>query len=132
MRAFLLGGMSGWLSVFLLVAVAMLPYVLRPTKLGRRFMPASAPREPYLRRMQPHYWLAYAATALSFVHAWMVMSRGRMPRTSMTGLYIATAALLWLVVQAATGLTLQQRALAGRKGIRRWHFWSMAGILTLV
>jgi len=39
------------------------------------------------------------------------MGRGRMPRTSTTGLYLATLALLLLFLQVFLGLTLQQRVL---------------------
>ena len=82
--------------------------------------------------MWPHYWLAYAATALSFAHAWALMSRRAMARANHLGLYLATLALSLLFLQIMLGLALQQRRLPERKAVRNWHFWTMAGVVILV
>lgn len=123
---------AGWLGVIFLGAVAVLPYMLRRSVISTRWVILLPSAQPYLRRMWPHYWLAYAATGLSFAHALAVMSPGRILRTSTLGLYLATFALLLLFLQVFMGLTLQQRVLPERKSIRRWHFWTMAGGVALV
>jgi hypothetical protein len=46
-------------------------------------------------------------------------------------LYLATGALFLLVGQIMLGRSLQRPDLNGRRGIRRWHFWGMVGIVTL-
>jgi hypothetical protein len=123
---------AGWLGVIFLGAVAVLPYMLRRSVISTRLRIRLPSDQPYLRRMWPHYWLAYAATGLSFVHAWVVMSRGKMPRTSSAGLYLATLALVLLFLQVFMGLTLQQKVLPERTLLRSWHFWTMAAVVVLV
>jgi cytochrome b561 len=132
MRAFFIAGVSGWLGTILIAMVALLPYMLRRSPLGVRLGVVLPSNQPYLRRMWPHFWLAYAATALSFVHAWALMSRRAMARDNPSGLYLATLALSLLFLQIMLGLTLQQRRLPGRKAVRNWHFWTMAGVVILV
>jgi hypothetical protein len=123
---------AGWLGVIFLGAVAVLPYMLRRSRLSVKLGISLPSAQPYLRRMWPHYWLAYAATGLSFLHAWVVMSRGRMVRTSSAGLYLATIALLLLLLQVSMGLALQQKILPERRSIRSWHFWTMVAVVVLV
>ena len=123
---------AGWLGAIFIGAVALLPYMLRRSVVSAKLGMALPSHLLYLRRMWPHYWLAYAATALSFMHAWVAMSRGRMARTSSAGLYLATLALLLLFLQVFLGLALQQRVLPERRPVRRWHFCTMAGVLVLV
>jgi hypothetical protein len=132
MRAYLFAGTSGWVGTILMGTVALLPYLLRRSILtGRRgIVLPSGPA--YLQRMWPHYWLAYGTTALSFGHAWTLMSRGGVPRTSSLGLYLATLALLLLLVQMVMGLALQQRNLPERRSLRRWHYRTMAAVIVLV
>jgi len=132
MQTYLVVGLSGWFASIAIAMVALLPYLLRRSALSVRLGVAIARDQPYLRRMWPHYWLAYAATGLSFLHAWVLMSRGRMPRTSSLGLYLATLALVLLFVQIVVGLSLQQPAVAGRSALRQWHFWTMAEVVALV
>jgi hypothetical protein len=126
------GAFAGWLGVIFLGAVALLPYLLRRSLISVKLGISLPSDQPYLRRMWPHYWLAYAATALSFAHAWGAMSRGRMIRTSSAGLYLATLALVLLFLQVFQGLTLQQKVLPERSSIRSWHFWTMAGVMALM
>src|SRR6516162_9488081 len=90
---------AGWLGAIFLGAVALLPYMLRRSVISTRLGIRLPSEQPYLRRMWPHYWLAYAATGLSFMHAWVSMSGGRIPRTSSAGLYLATLALVMLFLQ---------------------------------
>ena len=132
MWSYFLAGTGGWLAVILLGTVAVLPYLLRRTRLSVGLGMAPVSNGSYLRRMWPHYWLAYAATGLSVVHAWALMSKGRALRTGAAGLYMATAALLLLLLQIVMGLSLQQKDLTGRRSVRQWHFWTMAGVLALV
>src|SRR5271167_2888410 len=132
MRTFFLAGISGWVGAILIGAVALLPYLLRRSRISTKLGIALPSNQPYLRRMWPHYWLAYAATAFSFMHAWTLMSRRAMPRTNNLGLYLATLALLLLFVQISMGLALQQRSLPERKSVRSWHFWTMTGVIVLV
>jgi len=82
--------------------------------------------------MWPHYWLAYAATALSFAHAWALMSRRAMARANNLGLYLATLALSLLFQQIMLGLALRQRRLPEPKAVRNWRFCTMAGVVILV
>ena len=123
---------AGWLGAIFLGAVALLPYMLRRSVISTRLGIRLPSEQPYLRRMWPHYWLAYAATGLSFMHAWVSMSGGRIPRTSSAGFYMATLALVMLFLQVFLGLMLQQRVLPDRRLVRTWHFWTMAGVVVLV
>jgi hypothetical protein len=133
MRTYFYGAASGWLGAILTGGVALLPYVLRRSPLTKRLEMGFPSKALYLRRMWPHYWLAYAATALSFEHAWIMMGRrGIGLRTSSAGLYLATLAMVLLFVQIALGLVLQQRNLPERRSTKNWHFWTMACIVALV
>jgi hypothetical protein len=123
---------AGWLGAIFIGAVAVLPYLLGRSFVSVRLGIALPSDQPYLRRMWLHYWLAYAATALSFAHAWAAMSTGRMPRTSGVGMYLATLAMLLLLLQVFIGLTLQQKVLPARTSLRRVHFWTMAAVVVLV
>jgi len=132
MLSYFLAGTGGWLAAILLCTVALLPYLLRRTRASIWLGMAPASNGFYLRRMWPHYWLAYAATGLSVMHAWVLMSKGRALRTSSAGLNLATLALLLLLLQIVMGRSLQQTSLTDRKSVRRWHFWTMAGVVLLV
>jgi hypothetical protein len=122
---------SGWIAGLITAVGILLPYLLRPTRVGRAL--GFAPRHEafYLRRMWPHYWTGYLSLGLSFYHAWVSMAFGRMPRTSLAGLWLATLALFLLFVQLLLGLVLQ-KARGARAIARRLHFWSMVGIFVLV
>ena len=132
MRAFFITTVSGWLGAILIGMVALLPYMLRQSPLSVRLGITLPSRQPYLRRMWPHYWLAYAATGLSLAHAWVLMSRSALARANSLGLYLATLALSLLFLQIMLGLALQQRRLPERKAVSKWHFWTMAGVVILV
>ena len=129
---YFVGAFTGWLGAIFVGTAALLPYMLRRSVLSARWGISLPSDQPYLRRMWPHYWLAYAAAGLSFMHAWAAMSRGRMVRTSSLGLYLATLALVLVFLQVFLGLTLQLRVLPERRSVRKWHFWTMAGVVVLV
>jgi len=131
MNVFFYTSASGWIACLLTAVGMLLPYLLRPTRVGQALGFAPTQNAPYLRRMWPHYWTGYLALGLSFYHAWVSMAFGRMPRTSLAGLWLATIALLMLFVQLVLGLVLQ-KARGSRAIARRLHFWSMVGIVTLV
>src|SRR5215472_16178617 len=126
------GAYAGWLGAIFVGAAAVVPYMLRRSAMSVKLRIALPSDRPYLRRMWPHYWLGYAATGLSFEHAWAVMGTGRMPRTSSAGLYLATLALVLLFLQVFMGLTLQQRVLPERRSLKGLHFWTMAAVVVLV
>ena len=131
MNAFFYTTASGWVACILTVVGMLLPYLLRPGRIGQALGFAPSHDVPYLRRMWPHYWTGYLALGLSFYHAWVSMASGRPPRTSLAGLWIATFGLFLLFVQFLLGLVLQ-KARGPRVVLRGLHFWSMVGILVLV
>jgi hypothetical protein len=122
---------SGRIACLLTAVGILLPYLLRPTRVSQAL--GFAPRHdlPYLRRMWPHYWTGYLSLGLSFYHAWVSMAFGRIPRTSLAGLWLATFALFLLFVQLLLGLVLQ-KARGAPAIARRLHFWSMVEIFVLV
>jgi len=109
----------------------LLPYLLRGTRLREGLGLASNQERPYLLRMWPHYWAGYLLAALAFAHAWIPMSAGRMPGTSLTGLGLATLALGLIFLQLLFGLFLQQAG-ETRRILRAIHFWTMLLISVLV
>jgi hypothetical protein len=132
MWIFFYAGISGWLALILVGLTALLPYLLRRSRVSVLLDMVPATGRAYLARMWPHFWLGYAATAISFAHAWIFMSRAPTERVNKLGLNLASVALLWFLLQIAIGLLLQQRDLRERRTVRKWHFWSMVGILALV
>jgi hypothetical protein len=60
------------------------------------------------------------------------MQAGHLRQWNMTGLWIATVALLLMLLQGALGLWLQDSKLVGRALMRSWHYWLMFGIVLLV
>lgn len=132
MWIFFYAGVGGWLGLTLISLNALLPYLLRRSWVSVILSVVPATGRSYLARMWPHFWLGYTATALVCAHAWVFMYRAPTQRTNSTGLTLASFALVWLIFQVSTGLLLQQRDLRERRMMRRWHFWSMAGILMLV
>jgi hypothetical protein len=118
---------SGWVLVVLLATTITLPYLLRgavPASKGR-------PAPDFLQRLRPHFWLGYAILGLVFAHAWVAMSAGGAGRADLAGLFLATGALVLVVVQVAVGLNLRDLHRPGRRKLRRAHFWVMVGIATL-
>ena len=132
MWIFFFAGVGGWLGFTLIGVTALLPYLLRRSRVSALLHMVPTTGRPYLARMWPHFWLAYTATALALVHAWIFMTRAPMQRMNSAGLSLASLALLWLFLQMAIGLLLRQRDLRERRPMRQRHFWSMVGILVLV
>jgi hypothetical protein len=130
MNSFFYTSASGWLATILIGVEIMLPYLLRRTRLSESLGIAQEHQRPYLQRMWPHYWAGYLLLGLAFFHAWIPMASGRMPKTSLTGLWLATFALGLLFLQILIGLTL--RSGVSRGFLRAVHFWTMLGIGVLV
>ena len=128
MRAYFFTSASGWIAAILMAMETLLPYLLRRSPLSERLGIAEGFATPYLRRMRPHYWAGYALVALSVAHAWVPMQAGYARRANAAGLWIATLALLALLLQAMLGLLLQDPKLELRALLRRWHFWLMVMI----
>ncbi len=132
MRAFSFAGISGWAATILIGVVALLPYLLRRSSLSVRLGFAPSSQTALFAAHVAALLAGVRAAALSFVHAWMLMSGRVMARTNSLGLYLATLALMLLFLQIAMGLALQQRSLPERRSVRSWHFWTMAGVVVLV
>jgi len=82
--------------------------------------------------MQLHYWLAPVVAIVSLVHAWIPMSSGHMPRTSMNGLWLATYALGALFLQLFVGLLTRYAGPRRAAAMRRVHFGLMLVIIALL
>jgi hypothetical protein len=80
--------------------------------------------------MLPHYWLGYAIGGLVLAHAWVSMSAGFATHVDATGLYLATGALVLIILQVAVGLRLRERGRRNHRQLRRLHFFTMVAILT--
>jgi hypothetical protein len=131
MNSFFYTSATGWIASILIGVEALLPYLLRRTHLSERLGLAPDRERPYLQRMWPHYWAGYLLAALAFGHAWIPMSAGHMPRTSLAGLWLATLALGLVFLQLLFGLFLQ-KAQETRRILRVAHFWTMLLISMLV
>jgi hypothetical protein len=131
MNKFFYTSASGWLATILIAVEIALPYLMRRTQLSGSVGIPQEHRRPYLQRMWPHYWAGYLLLGLVFFHAWIPMASGRMPRTSLTGLWLATVALGLLFLQILIGLTLRSSG-ESRVVFRAFHFWTMLGISALV
>jgi hypothetical protein len=87
---------------------------------------------PYLRRMWPHYWLGYLSFFISFAHAWFAMRGGNMRGMNLSGVWIATVALIVILWQISVGLLLRDPAQSKRLALRRLHFWRMTLVAGLI
>lgn len=126
MLVYFVGMLAGRVATALCVLVIALPYVLRRNRLSRG-LGLAQDAAPYLRRLWPHFRLGYAILALSVLHAGSV---GRaMGRANGTGIWAATAAFFLLLFEIVWGLSLKDEALAGRRRLRRIHFWTMAAFV---
>jgi hypothetical protein len=119
-----ISSVTGWGLIVLLIVTTAYPFLLRGGMLG--------PVQPFLRRMRVHYWLGYGIASITLVHAWVAMSEGTAGRLNSSGLYLATVALLLMVVQIVLGRRLSFPKLQIRRVVRRWHFWVMVGIVVFV
>jgi hypothetical protein len=132
MNSFFLTSASGWIAVILVGVEVALPYLLRRSWLRVWLGVAQSFVSPYLTRMWAHYWLGYLVATLSFAHAWVPMQAGHMGRANMLGLWLATGALLLLLLQVLSGWALRDPALRERREVRGWHYRVMIGILLLI
>jgi hypothetical protein len=124
-------GQRGWLSTALLAAVIAIPYLNRVNIRGRR--PAgNSPAPLPLLPLWPHYWLALALAALSSWHAGPALRAGRISPSLTNGLWLATIALVLLVLQLAVGAALRYGDPGSSALVRRIHFVLMAVIVILV
>ena len=137
---------TGWLVALLLAAQVALPYLLRKIS-PQKLSPITAPpgtHHPALEAqraalrgnsMRWHYFLGFVLPAGALAHAWIPMASGHMPRTSMTGLWLATYALGLLFVQLLLGVALRRIRDGGAGssgwGLHRVHFTIMLAIAVL-
>jgi hypothetical protein len=122
-RDYLQSAFSGWAGVLLFGSGLAMLYLLR------RVPGAKA---PYLRRMWPHYWLGYLTFFVSFAHAWIAMRSGNMRGMNLSGLWIATVALIAILWQIGVGLLLRDPTQSNRCALRHLHFWTMALVAGLI
>lgn len=118
--------LTGWLTTFLIALQIAWPYLLRP---GNQTDP---PVASFFSTLRLHFWLGYFLPALAFVHAWIPMASGHMPKTSMTGLWLATYALALILLQAFLGIATRATKGLARNVLRRVHFAVMFGIAALI
>ncbi len=107
----------GWSAIVALPGSAYAALLLRKRR-GRTF----------LARMRPHFVLGYGALATGTVHA--VASVGAMAAARSVGIWIGTAALVGLGVQAFLGASLQAPG-DYRRLLRRLHAITFWGVLAL-
>ncbi|HET9919534.1 MAG TPA: hypothetical protein VFQ30_06815 [Ktedonobacteraceae bacterium] len=115
---------TGWLLIVLLASTILYPFLLRSGALG--------PVQPFLKRMQFHYWLGYAIIGMIVVHALLSLGQGLAESVNLPGLDLALAALCFALIQFILGLRLRWPKLTRRRIIRRWHFWVMVTIVALL
>jgi len=124
---------TGWIGFVLIGLEVLFPYLLRRNRLSVWLGTAKiAAGTPYLRRMWPHYWLGYLLLLLSLIHSVVPLQAGGLRGLNMIGLWLATGGFLFLLLQSAIGLWLQDSALVGRGTMRNWHYWLMFGVVILV
>ena len=115
--------LTGWAAFLLFVASLLLPYLIRRTR---------SHGVPFLKQLWPHYWIGYGLPVIAFIHAWIPMRTGNLRGINMTGLWLATIALMLLAVQLFIGLQLQSPTQSNRKRLRAAHFWTMALLAGLI
>jgi hypothetical protein len=128
MKTYLVSSIAGRVAVVLCAFGVLLPYLLRRNRFSVALGFSQQHAAPYLHRLWPHFWLGYLALGLSTVHAFTAA----MARANSTGVWAATAAWLLLMLEVMLGLSLQNVQLAGRKSVRRLHFWNMVAFVVLL
>jgi|SRR5215471_5346238 len=124
MSAYFITSVTGWVLMALLLATIVYPFLLRSGLLG--------PVQPFFKRMRLHYWVGYSIAIIVLVHLWIPMSARLAGRVNAAGLYLAIVALILIYVQVSLGRRLSQPKLSMRRIVRRWHFWTMVGIVAFV
>lgn len=125
-RWFFISALSGWAAIIVMLTGAVLPYALRPSRLGIA-LGFRATGKSYLARISPHTWVGYGAITLAYFHAFAAMHLKGAARSG-PGLSAAMIAESLLIIQVLLGLILLQPALASRKAARGIHFWMMIAI----
>ncbi len=120
MTAFLVTSISGFFTAFLVGFTVCLPY----------FMRRRAAQSGQVPRLGLHYCVGYTIVAVLLLHMFVSMQAGMAKGTSLTGLNIATVALLLVVIQVLMGITLMNTKDRPRR-LRAWHFLVMTGIVAL-
>ena len=123
MNDYLRTALSGWTAFLLFAAGLALPYLFRRARAGGR---------PFLKRLWPHYWIGYALPVVAFAHAWLPMRTGNVRGMNMTGIWLATAALLLILWQITLGFLLRNPLQSSRRSLRTIHFWTMALLAGLI
>ncbi|HUL15833.1 MAG TPA: hypothetical protein VLV88_07540 [Terriglobales bacterium] len=118
----------GWVTALLIFFQLAWPFLLRFRK--SPISPASS--TSFFASMRPHFWLGYALPVLALIHAWIPMSSGHMPHTSLTGLRLATYALGLLLLQAFLGVAMRSTKGIAHIVLRRVHFTAMISIAVLI
>jgi heme A synthase len=126
--SFLQNNFLGWFTALLIAVQLAWPFFLKWRKPSATF--AAAPS--FFAAMRPHFWLGYALPILAFIHAWIPMSSGHMPHTSLTGLWLATYALGLLVLQVFLGVAMRATKGLAHIVLRRIHFSAMLSIAVLL
>ena len=121
---YIITSVTGWLMLILLVITIIYPFLLRKGVLG--------PVQPFLKRMQFHYWLGYGIATIVLIHALLPMSVGLAKGADAVGLDLATVAFLLTFAQVFLGRQLSWPKLTTRRVMRRWHFGVMIGIVVFV
>lgn len=133
---------TGWLVAALLATQIALPFFLRRAR--NRAIPTGGAVAAVAKgdasatgarlagnSMRWHYLLGFILPAAALVHGWIPMGSGHMPRTSMTGLWLATYALGLLFLQLMLGLVLQRLPGGAARIMRRVHFFTMLVVAAL-
>ncbi len=125
--AFLITSISGFLAFSLVLITLMLPYILR-----RQVRAAGVPAAAVWRRMKIHAWIGYTILTLVTLHMYISMGSGMLRHTSVSGINLATLALLLIFAQVALGMRLERARGNCRLSLRRLHFVLMLGIVVLI
>ncbi len=129
---FFFASASGWVTVILITLTIWLPYILRPTKASRVLRYLRAWNGTFMERMLAHIWLGYIIFALALSHAVAAMGLPDMSRANQAGLWFATLAFAFLLVQLALGQQLARPTGAELAPMRRRHFLTMCGLVATV
>ena len=133
MNAVMITSLTGWIGCILIGLEIATPYLLRKNRLSEWLGTVKfAAKRPCLQRLWPHYWIGYVLLSLALIHTVVPMAARQLGGTSAAGLWIATVALLLMLVQWLTGLWLKDPKFAARVPTRSWHYWLMFGIVVLV
>jgi len=124
-------GQRGWISTALLAAAIAIPYLSSVLVRGSRRADGSSSPTPLLP-LWPHYWLAVILASVSLWHAWPALRAGHILPSLTNGLWLATIALVLLVIQLAVGAALRYLGPGPSALVRRAHFVLMTAIVILV